>query len=83
MKLIEQLDKETRENYLENEPFRGSRRSDLPEKLGIIKQIKTNKELLVREEILELAYETRRYDAARTRLRRIREDLGISPSKNM
>lgn len=83
MKLIEQLDKETRENYLENEPFRGSRRSDLPEKLGIIKQIKTNKELLVREEILELAYETRRYDTARTRLRRIREDLGISPRKNM
>lgn len=83
MKLIEQLDKETRENYLNNEPFRGSKREDLPKKLSIVKQIKADKEFLVREEILELAYETRRYDAARSRLRHIRNHLGISPRKNM
>lgn len=82
-KLIERLDKETRENYLKNEPLRGSKREDLAEKLSIIKQIKADKGFLVREEILELAYETRRYNAARSRLRHIREDLGISPRKNM
>lgn len=82
-KLIEQLDREKRENYLKNEPFRGSKREDLAEKLSIIKQIKADKGFLVREEILELAYETRRYNAARSRLRHIREDLGISPRKNM